>query len=619
MRNSGIVLYVLLIVLFNTFSATAQKKSMFCSLTWEQAAELAQKENKIILVDAMRKPATAEAQKQKDKEEAVWQKVPANLEFCKQHVVAIRIDMATEEGKAFAPKLVMNMYPTYAFFMPNGDILGTVSPFLLPKNPELFLERGKKAWEQAEVKRNNKRSIVFEEMGLKEALEKAKKENKLVFIDAYTAWCQPCVMMGKNVFTLDKVADFYNEHFINLKIDFGKEKELAEKYAVRGYPAFLFLNGNGKLVHLAGGYTEADAFIGYGEEALKKAEGIAFFKGTWQEVLEQAKKENKLIFMDCYTSWCGPCKMLAKDVFTDPDVAAFFNEKFVNAKVDMEKGEGPALKKQYGVNAFPTLLFLNGDGELQHCIVGGMPAEELLKQAGLALDGQGVASLEKAYKAGNREPEFIETYMSALDLANRGEVTEKVCLDYFATLDKAKLSERKYWDLFAKYVEDVDSDVFAYVYEHRNELAQVIGEKEVKNKIRVVYIIGANRFVTGQGEEATFDKKGFNRYCKRLKKTDVEGVEDIISDARMNNAEKLGDWETYVDLGDVKLKSGSVGDVILYNWGLRVNRLCKDQTLRLRVAKWMDDAAAKSKEGPMSFKVYFERVANDLKQDYQEK
>ena len=69
MRNSGIVLYVLLIVLFNTFSATAQKKSMFCSLTWEQAAELAQKENKIILVDAMRKPATAEAQKQKDKED----------------------------------------------------------------------------------------------------------------------------------------------------------------------------------------------------------------------------------------------------------------------------------------------------------------------------------------------------------------------------------------------------------------------------------------------------------------------------------------------------------------------------------------------------------------------
>ena len=211
---------VMLVLLSLTGNA---QKTVFQNLTWEQAAELAQKENKIILVDAMREPATPEARKQKDKEEAVWQKVAANLEFCKQHVVAIRIDMASEAVKEFAPKLVMNMYPTYGFFMPNGDILGTVSPFLLAKNPELFLERGKKAWEQAEVKRNNKRSIVFEEIGLKEALEKAKKENKLVFIDAYTAWCQPCVMMGKNVFTLDKVADFYNRNFINLKIDFGKE------------------------------------------------------------------------------------------------------------------------------------------------------------------------------------------------------------------------------------------------------------------------------------------------------------------------------------------------------------------------------------------------------------
>ena len=82
---------VMLVLLSLTGNA---QKTVFQNLTWEQAAELAQKENKIILVDAMREPATPEARKQKDKEEAVWQKVAANLEFCKQHVVAIRIDMA---------------------------------------------------------------------------------------------------------------------------------------------------------------------------------------------------------------------------------------------------------------------------------------------------------------------------------------------------------------------------------------------------------------------------------------------------------------------------------------------------------------------------------------------
>ena len=53
------------------------------------------------------------------------------MDFCDQHVIAIQIDMGSEAGQAFAPKLMMNMYPTYGFFMPNGDILGVVSPYLL--------------------------------------------------------------------------------------------------------------------------------------------------------------------------------------------------------------------------------------------------------------------------------------------------------------------------------------------------------------------------------------------------------------------------------------------------------------------------------------------------------
>lgn len=93
------------------------------------------------------------------------------------------------------------------------------------------------------------------------------------------------------MFTLDKVADFYNRNFINLKIDFGKEKELAEKYAVRGYPAFLFLNGNGKLVHAGGGYTEADAFIGYGQEALKKRKALSSSKGPGNRLWNRPGKK----------------------------------------------------------------------------------------------------------------------------------------------------------------------------------------------------------------------------------------------------------------------------------------------------------------------------------------
>ena len=264
-----------------TISVNAQKyKSVFKNLTWEQAAEQAQKEGKIVLVDAMRKARTPEDQRKQDVAERKLFSTPEIMDFCNQHVNAIQIDMGSEAGQAFAPKLMMNMYPTYGFFMPNGDILGVVSPFLLAQKPEKFMEVGNKVLKDAVVKRNNTRSIRFEEIGLKDVMAKAKKENRLIFIYAYKDYCQPCMLMLKNVFSLNAVADFYNQNFINLKMHFGKEKELAEKYGTSGYPAFLFINGDGKLVYMESGYTEGDEFIGYGKTALEKAKGIEFIEDT---------------------------------------------------------------------------------------------------------------------------------------------------------------------------------------------------------------------------------------------------------------------------------------------------------------------------------------------------
>ena len=623
-RLLGTGIIICLLMMFVS-SVNAQKyKSVFKNLTWEQAAELAQKEGKIVFVDAMRKARTPEDQKKLDVAERKLFSISEIMDFCDQHVIAIQIDMGSEAGQAFAPKLMMNMYPTYGFFMPNGDILGVVSPYLLAQKPEKFVEVGNKALEDAEVKRNNTRSILFEEISLKDAMAKAKKENRLIFIDAYTDYCQPCMLMVKNVFSLNDVADFYNRNFINLKIHFGKEKELAEKYGTSGYPAFLFINGDGKLVYMEGGYTEGDEFIGFGKTALEKAKGIEFIEGDWNRALEQARQENKLIFMDCYTFWCGPCKQLARTVFTDPDAANFFNEHFVNLKMDMEKGEGINLKDRFGVKAYPTLLFINGQGEVVHSLVGAPGLKELIEQAQIAFEGKGLAYADAEYQKGNRDPEFIQAYLTYLGNASLSEKAGEVSLDYFATLDKNNLKERKYWDIFVKYINDVDSDLFQYVYEHRDEFYSIYGERDVKRKIQNVWGGGANRFVNKEGDRMVLDKKGFKRYVKRMEKANVDGWEDIASGAEMMNAEKLGDWKTYIALGTERIRQGKVSDLLLYNWGLRVNKQCKDKALRLLAAQWFDDAAVKAaknevegKGNMMSYRTFFEKLAKDLKADVQ--
>lgn len=96
----------------------------------------------------------------------------------------------------------------------------------------------------------------------------------------------------------------------------------------------------------------------------EKKEGIQFFSGTWDEALKLAKKENKLIFLDVYATWCGPCKRLDALTFSDPEVGKYYNKNFINFKANGEKDEGLVLRQRYSVRAYPTLLFINHKGEV---------------------------------------------------------------------------------------------------------------------------------------------------------------------------------------------------------------------------------------------------------------
>ncbi|MFT4973461.1 MAG: thiol:disulfide interchange protein, partial [Saprospiraceae bacterium] len=119
------------------------------------------------------------------------------------------------------------------------------------------------------------------------------------------------------------------------------------------------------------------------QEVIKKEraknEGIKFSTKSWAEMLTEAKADNKLIFVDAYAKWCGPCKTMSKKVFPVKKVGDFFNAQFVNAKIDMEKGEGPKLAKQYHVRAYPTFLFVDGDGKVVHRSIGYHNPDQLLE------------------------------------------------------------------------------------------------------------------------------------------------------------------------------------------------------------------------------------------------
>lgn len=117
-------------------------------------------------------------------------------------------------------------------------------------------------------------------------------------------------------------------------------------------------------------------------ERVAPGPGISFEKMTFEKAKKEAKKSGKLIFIDAYTDWCGPCKRMAATSFQDPSVGEVFNKNFINLKIEMEKSEeGPEIARQYGVRAYPTLLIVDGDGRLVKQSIGMKSSDQLIALA----------------------------------------------------------------------------------------------------------------------------------------------------------------------------------------------------------------------------------------------
>ncbi len=106
---------------------------------------------------------------------------------------------------------------------------------------------------------------------------------------------------------------------------------------------------------------------------------------TWQRDLHtsmtQAKTNNKFVLIDVYTDWCGWCKRLDRDTYTNSDVIAYLNKTFICVKVN---GDDPTLgnwvTRKYQVNGYPAIIVLAPSGQLKGKIDGYAPPTAFLQQ-----------------------------------------------------------------------------------------------------------------------------------------------------------------------------------------------------------------------------------------------
>lgn len=154
------------------------------------------------------------------------------------------------------------------------------------------------------------------------------------------------------------------------------------------------------------------AFTSFGQDK------IHFVEVELDSAYKLAKAEDKLVFVDCYTTWCGPCKYMDANIFTNEAVAKFYNENFINVKLDMEAGEGEIFAGWYEVRSYPTYIFLDVSSrrrELVHRTVGSMDADKFIQFGKDASDTSvRIGEARKRYAQGDRDPDFIRKYIEQL-------------------------------------------------------------------------------------------------------------------------------------------------------------------------------------------------------------
>ncbi len=216
------------------------------------------------------------------------------------------------------------------------------------------------------------------------------------------------------------------------------------------------------------------------------AQGIVFEQNKdLNTALSKAKAENKLVFIDAYAEWCGPCKVMARDIFPLKEVGDFFNVHFVNLKLDMEAKENLEIAKKYEVKAYPSYLFLNANGELVHKGLGSMPADKFIEVAKVAADSENnFSALSNKIKNGDRSFTTIKKYLEQNPYDNgNGALVDS----YFQTLSEDQIYTEENWEMFNQFVNDIESESFRYFIENRDKIAGYVGKNKTDQKLTKIF------------------------------------------------------------------------------------------------------------------------------------
>ncbi len=327
------------------------------------------------------------------------------------------------------------------------------------------------------------------------------------------------------------------------------------------------------------------------------AEGINFFEGSWQEALDLAAKENKFIMVDAYTDWCGWCKVMEKETFTDPAVGAIVNENFVPIRIDFEKGIGVNLGAKFRTASYPTILFFNPSGQLVHIQNGYMfKNEDFIAECQKALDVKEERPF--AFDSRNMTVPFPEFYTKSFKSGEDKAVWPKE-EEVAAYLDKQDdLFSEVNWSVMWRF--GGGEKYQQYLLENLEGYKRRYFEGEITR--------AASNIVYGRVYAAAKenDEKALQEAIALLDQYDID-KDPVLAKAQYRQFyyQQTEDWKNYAAASKTIIESedgSNSNNINAICWTLYEN--CDDQAILAEATTWMSTAVKAEPENWMYLDTY---------------
>ena len=346
------------------------------------------------------------------------------------------------------------------------------------------------------------------------------------------------------------------------------------------------------------------AFAAFGKAQDK---GMHFEHNTsWEKVLAKAKAENKYIFIDCYTTWCGPCKMMSKNIFPLEEVGKFYNANFINIKIQLDTTKddneevkswfaaGKEISTKYNVKAYPTYLMFDPNGVIVHRAVGSSDAAKFLAKGADALNpGKQYYGLKRQYEAGKKDEKFLYTLAKAAMDGYDQPFSKTITNEYLAT--QTDLLKKENIEFLSNSISSSKDKGFAELLSHPKEFDAVVGSGYAQSTIRnIIYKEEAMPIISPKGQKAPA-VPDWDAALKAISaKYPTEGPE-AIGFYKINYYQKKGDWQNFGPAVVAYMKSygntASPAQLNAFAWTVFEN--CEDMACVASALDWSKQSFAK--------------------------